>query len=366
MALDRTAEAEPANAIAGVWRSYHLVYYGDHDQVLGALIAPLVCALWTERAIDRFFFIRYTLGGPHLRLRLRVVPGRASAVAQRVESATAGFFARSPSTTVLNTERIQRGNRLILALDPHELDNDVYPDNSVQEVPFRPEVERYGGPQLLPCSLDAFTLSSVAALRFLASLHGQPRSRLLSGALRLLARSVWSFAADPGESAEVLGAFIGSRGLTLPLEHGDRAYERQRESFRQLVRSEIEALAESGPSSAWTRGLCVLSRQLRDADPTTRQRIGWSHLHMTANRIGLANPEEVYVGRILERATAELTAAEPDWWAGAWQALGERRQAAAGEWLDDLVQGALEEHSATMGIELSSQGIDGWNGSSAI
>jgi hypothetical protein len=34
--------------------------------------------------------------------------------------------------------------------------------------------------------------------------------------------------------------------------------------------------------------------------------IGISHLHMTANRLGLKNPEEVYLGRMLWRAAREL------------------------------------------------------------
>jgi thiopeptide-type bacteriocin biosynthesis protein len=330
------------------WHSYHLVYHGDRDHALSTLITPLVGKLWAEGKIDRFFFIRYSLGGPHLRLRLRVICGWERAVAERIQSAAANFFAQFPSSTSVDLEQIRRVNRSILAHDAYETEDVVYANHSMQQVPFRPEVERYGGPELLAASLDVFALSSVAALRFLVALLGKPRSQFLAAALQLLARSCWSFATGPEESAYVLDAFIASRGLAPILEHGVRAYDKQREPFRELVRHVMEELAEGQPepTRALTCGMQRLSYEFRDTDTAVRRRIGWSHMHMTANRIGLSNAEEVYLGKILEQAMVDLAATEPAWWVRVWQALGERRAITARERLDQIVSCALEEQFA--------------------
>ena len=61
-----------------------------------------------------------------------------------------------------------------------------------------------------------------------------------------------------------------------------------------------EILARLGGASR------ILSQSIRAADHATHQRIGGSQLHMTANRLGLSNTEEVYLGRILTLVAAKL------------------------------------------------------------
>ncbi len=54
------------------WRSYHLFYHGDRDLVLR--LWPTLAPLILSRIVDSFFFLRYSLGGPHIRIRLRLEP----------------------------------------------------------------------------------------------------------------------------------------------------------------------------------------------------------------------------------------------------------------------------------------------------
>jgi thiopeptide-type bacteriocin biosynthesis protein len=297
------------------WRSYHIFYHADSDLVLWELVMPLLRDFWATGVIQSFFFVRYRLGGPHLRLRLLVTPHCATEVASRLSVAAASFFARYPSKVSQDTEVIRRVNRAILARDSNETDDRVYPDNSVQEAPFRPEVERYGGPELLEDSLELFTLSSVAALLLLAEHRNHSRGRLLAEALRLLVRIGWSFASDADEAMNILDAFIVSRELPSLLVPADRSYERHGEAFRRLVRSEIEQLSNCASQlKEEAQGCRYLSAQTRGHNATTRLQIGCSHAHMMANRIGLTNAEEVYLGRIQERAIADLRAADPEGW----------------------------------------------------
>ena len=79
------------------WQAFHLFYHADRNLLLLRLIRPLVGSLARAGAIDRFFFVRYELGGPHVRLRLRSTPGAMDVVEERVREASADYFARWPS-----------------------------------------------------------------------------------------------------------------------------------------------------------------------------------------------------------------------------------------------------------------------------
>lgn len=289
------------------WRSCHLYYHSDLDLLLGSLVHPLVGSLLRSGAVDRFFFTRYQLGGPHVRLRLRVAAGMEDDVGSAVERGAAEFFARRPSTRTLPTAVVLRRNREILAADPGESDDGVYPDNSLRILPFVPEVDRYGGPERVGISLDFFTLSSIRALR-LASETGS-RSHRIPGMLRLLAGQALGFARDAGEWRDLLGyaAVIDGHPLSPFTARGDWTFEEQPEAFQRLVEEVVAGGDARTPAGEARR----LATALKGVAPDVRRRILRSQMHMTANRLGLRNPEEVWLGRVLSRAAQETGAALP-------------------------------------------------------
>ena len=65
--------------------SYHVFYHGRLDQPLLQLVYPAVRELWLRGRCRRFFFIRYALGGPHLRLRLFCARAHAEEVDRLVQ-----------------------------------------------------------------------------------------------------------------------------------------------------------------------------------------------------------------------------------------------------------------------------------------
>lgn len=305
------------------WRSFHLHYHGDRDLLLLELVRPLAASLLARGQIDRFFFVRFLLGGPHIRLRLRPRPDPAGTIGYDVAAAAEAFFASHPSQASLPEEEIRRRNRLVLARAPHEHDDAVYPDNSLREVPFRPETERYGGPDLLDHSLDFFTLSSVSALRFLEAHGGEPRPRQLSEAFRMLARQALGCARTPEELQHLLQAPVESWGepMAPAADRADQLFDRHRQDLLGLLRAEVESLA-----SPETEAARRLAREIGDAGEDVRRRICTSQLHMTANRLGIEGAEEVYLARLLWRSARELAESAPD----LWKRLGDLLAAGAG------------------------------------
>jgi hypothetical protein len=295
------------------WVSYHLFYQGSRDRLLTGLVRPLAADLWREGRIDRFFFVRYALGGPHLRVRFRVVPSHGGDVEAGVEAACEEFFRHFPSETTLTEAEIRRTNRSLIANDP-EAQDVLHPNNSWTQVPFQGETERYGGEELLGHSLDFFNVSSLRVLRFLTDgeVTWSAQSRF---ALLLFTRHALGLARDPEEFLDLISQPIISWGEHTPtiLSHGDQVFERQRDHFVRLLRDEAEALTPYS-SQEDTESARRLAWEVRDAAPALRRSIAVGQLHMTANRLGFTNAQEVYLSRILYRTAEELAPSDPALW----------------------------------------------------
>lgn len=322
--IARTAAPDPA-----AWRAWHVFYHTDRERLVTEFVRPTVSALRAAGDITRFYFVRYDLGGPHVRLRVKPARGRATRVAAKVLSAAEAFLQRQPSPTSLAEEAILRTNAGIVASDPLSggAATDIYPDNSIWEFPVFFEVDRYGGSTLFQHSLDFFAVSSDEVLRLTTGDRGRAAGQRLAIAARLCVDQAWGFAKDEAEFTELLGyagrLFAGAWGRRF-VQLGNESFERQRTTHTRLLRDELEALAESGRraisglSPALAGGARRLRRRIRQEGDLARWIISASQLHMTANRLGLLNPEELYLGQILSRASQELAAAEPEFWRAVW------------------------------------------------
>ncbi len=292
------------------WLSGHLYYHESLDRAVTRFVHPLVVSLVHDHRIDAFFFVRDGLGGPHVRLRLRIpteLTGRA--VVARMQEQANRFLRDHPSTSSLDERTIRSSNELIMAADPHEIDPTVYPDNWFRMIPFRPEIERYGGPMRFRASLDFFVLSSVAAIEFLALRGHRSRAVRLTHAFGLLLAAAVGFATDVGELADLLQYGVDSWGQAMPtiLEKGDREARSRSDLFAHLFDESVASLRSTGPVDGppvtmhrlLALGAERLSASVLDAGRIARARIGGSHLHMTATRLGLNNAEEVYLSRLL-------------------------------------------------------------------
>jgi hypothetical protein len=293
------------------WLSGHLFANGDRDLLLTDMVRPTVAALLGDGRIDHFFFLRFDLGGPHIRLRLRTLAGREVSVGKTVEAAAASFFSRRPAPPDIPKDTIRQRNRAILAEDASERDDAVHPDQSILWPGWEPEADRYGGPALLPASLDFFAVSSARVLALLVEQAGLSRSRRLPGQLRLLAAQAWGMAGNREELESLLTWALPLPGHPLErfLTRGDQAFEKSRDGLVALLRSEVigEASAEMLYSEAARR----LRQEIATAPPDVRMRILKSQMHMTANRLGLSNPEEVHACRLLQRAAEALGDLQP-------------------------------------------------------
>lgn len=323
------------------WRSYHFYYRGSLDLALLEFVGPCITALLRERQIETFFFIRYADPGPHLRIRVLPRRGKVDDVEERLKQAASGFLARRPSPAGETEQRSGEG--------------DVPPNRALADglARFPPEfeLERYGGAGYFAQSLAFFTLSSVRVMHSLKQVSERSMAQRLTFFCRQLARQAWSFAETMEECRSLLDYVGDWRDVFDPIEaSADQRFEQQKETLCALLRMELDLL--DAPSPCWqspsaavwnTGGGRRLSWEVRSAPPASRQGILMSQMHMTANRLGLRNVDEVYLSRLLSRSAASLHQEVPEVWAHAERSLLEQaRRARAQEPLAVQVEAALD------------------------
>ncbi|MEM9656322.1 MAG: lantibiotic dehydratase C-terminal domain-containing protein, partial [Actinomycetota bacterium] len=279
-----------------------------------------VVELLRRGLIKTFFFIRYSLGGPHLRLRVRPTAATSEgAIDALLDEHATRFFAAHPSDETRPSDEIRQRNRSTALDDPSADFDSVYANETLERFNFEPEVERYGGPEHLESAYDLFTLSSSMAIEAVSALTEVPRTRWLAAKLRYLAHQALASSDDPAMLDYVLSYPIRLWGAAQPrvIERGDAAFEKQHRAFVALMWREADTWrrgeATEMPGARWLGpAVRAVTRRLRH-DPTVDVgEVAVSHLHMTANRLGINNAEELYLCRILERAVAELAEDDPE------------------------------------------------------
>jgi hypothetical protein len=327
------------------WDSYHIFYDGDYEGLLSRLVTPVVCELWVRRHINRFFFIRYGLGGSHVRLRLLCAPSSREEVESIVLRAANKFFKHSPSERHAEDHEIRRQNRQFSA-NPSDA-NLVYPNDSVVKVPFDPEIERYGGPDLVKDSLEFFCVSSACVLQLISRHEEEVRARRLFHSLRILLRQTLGFGPYFTNLKKFLSVAALGNGsaVSLLMERAGQEFERDREGYVALIRQEIEKSRD--PAARLGLADCLvteaarsLGERMRNASDQVRLQVMGSQLHMTFNRLGLKKMEEVYVAQILKAALSASAGLDGECWSSVACGNGLAPQ---GSELEELVTKSLDQ-----------------------
>ncbi|ACY14043.1 lantibiotic dehydratase C-terminal domain-containing protein [Haliangium ochraceum] len=309
--LPGTSETPIAEVDTARWLSHHLFTAGDRNALLTQIVGPAAVELLDGGIIDRFFFIRYAENGPHLRFRVRLAADVEPALA--AEKTLAAL--RRP-----RQPRPQEGDaetHAPLVLDPGD----------IRPAEFELETERYGGPAHFPHSLEFFVLSSLDAVEFVTNWGSKRRSVQLVETLTRLARYALGFARDREELLALADYAAHWREQMAPIvARAESMYEHNGAALSQRIQAVLnqaalpgddDAEGDAGPAAANPLQVSVahaqtLAASVDDLDDTRRRTVLGSQLHMAANRLGLTNPEEVYLSVLLSRCLEGLYACPED------------------------------------------------------
>lgn len=169
------------------WNSVHVYYHDDKDPLLVDCIRPLVCSLKQEELIERFFFERHWRGGPHLRLRL--FAGEKvfeNAVRPRLESHIGSYLQQHPSTRKLEDEDVRQLHEELALKEAEEGDFvPLYPNNSIQYIPYVPKAKVFLGPRGVELIEDYYEATNEIVLTILEQ-TGTDRAKRMEQAFDLM------------------------------------------------------------------------------------------------------------------------------------------------------------------------------------
>ena len=266
------------------WLSYHFYPLETPDVFLTRALRPFLEQYIWPKPGTRAFFVRYDdEKGPHIRLRLR---GEAEWLQETLEEAVEGWFA-------------ERGERIV--------------------VPYEPEVARFGGPDVMTWTEEYFHVSTRVVLERLqrpAYTYGDA----LFDALRMHTMTAYA-AGLPREKAAWYFGQLCEQWMPLFFQPADNeeseaamqadlraSFETNFEPQATYLRATLDTLwnvlgeekfdIQQPEWVRWSRGNQLILKEFGDK----LERVLPSLLHLTSNRLGVNNQDEVYMMYVLSKA----------------------------------------------------------------
>jgi len=295
---------DPAKANNGSvgWLSAHIPvrgspYSADCDATIRELVTPLIDNCRRTQMAKQCFFIRYSEGGPHIRLRILPEVDRHAEVRTAIDASWMTYFR-------------QQG--------PHAV-----PGRDLQWLNYEPELDRYGGQMAMPIAERLFDHSTTLACELLTPQVSMDRSIRLGRAMLATLTALHTFL-HRKESVRQFARWY-SQNYLLTQRMDDLERHRLTQAFDANLLPDIEGMREH-LLHAWHllsehQPLFPTLDSYREALEDYRNNMGkllgerdivqhsqplngwrraaWSFgtsmIHMTNNRLGVTITEESYI-----------------------------------------------------------------------
>jgi thiopeptide-type bacteriocin biosynthesis protein len=285
------------------WVSLHCpvdasLYEAEFDVFLRTDVFPIIRRARAEGQASQAFFVRYGEGGPHVRLRLLPTDDQASRAL--IELVTKGGTVRGGSPRW-------------------------------RQVPYVPELDRYGGREAIFIAERIFDASTSLAMEDLNPDVSADKALRLGRGLIAMVSTAFAVYQRPNEVAAFMEHYSRNflHSMT-PEEHRgavrqafDTAQLRQAEDLAPVLSGLFEQLVQSEPitpqidrylaimkvASSELEQLCVQSRLrtsvkvFHDWNECSRTLCA-SYVHMMSNRLGINIPDEAFLAFATARSTA--------------------------------------------------------------
>lgn len=320
------------------WISVHIFYSSNGNPLLADCIAPLVAKLRTRGLISQYFFIRYWLGGPHIRLRLSPAEGVADAdVKEVVEADLRAFLARRPALFELDRKTIaplyrsmyeaEYGAEEFAARYGEDGDIPFYDNNSFHYIDYEPEYDRYGGEYGMELSERHFEVSSDIVLKLVQDTNVHMRGIAMGHSVQIMLQTCYAFLGDDARICNFLDRYIdfwqtSYNQNSQKLYPGfDRKYNQMSDKLHKRV-EEVRGLIASDDQTGGTESQRRWIAHMKEVRDEVRQLVAEqrlempgganseeaalaillsSYIHMTNNRLGVSILDEIYLSYIIRR-----------------------------------------------------------------
>lgn len=320
------------------WCALHVYYYEQADGLLLDCLEPVTGRLRSSGEISGSFFLRYWMGGPHVRWRCQIRTAAADEVMTVLWDAVDNHLQHHPSRLEIDADAFLLGARQLAEHEGERPSEELSPDNSLRWAEYRPEYEKYGGPLGIRIAEELFGASSSIALRALRGVREKPSRRLgvgylmlLAGAraagldgsslLRFLARycRFWSRYVPDELSAGWAEGLARQRGALVPVTEAVLGRCADGEGWQQPAGQWMSAVHGAWEQIRRNRSAVLDGVTIAGAEAPTRHRstaLLLNHLHTHHNRLGLLPAQEAYVAFLAQHVVSEVLGrsgdADPD------------------------------------------------------
>ncbi|MCY9160072.1 thiopeptide-type bacteriocin biosynthesis protein [Bacillus atrophaeus] len=303
------------------WSSLHVFFhdFSNIETVLHRLIWPSLQSNIINAEIKKYFFIRYWEGGPHLRIRYIIQEGTdPEEFTERLIGSWTDYLLKHPSAIELEKETFYQSHSLegksknIIPSLPW------FPNNSVQKVPYIPEIERYGGKVGIQIAEEYFCFSSEFVREILQNQH--LNTNRMAVALDIMYIIFKSFCEDDLKMEEYEGFWSQYAKGWLDWESVEYVEkirlkaEMQVKKLGEQLKVNLETMWNQFKLNGVYRGIksnnllgmmstiaqLTKSVPLIDFNNTSERRIIGSYMHMHNNRLGVYPAQEAYLSLLLE------------------------------------------------------------------
>lgn len=284
------------------WTSYHIFYFDARlqEKLLCECIGPMMCDYRKEGKIEKWFFIRYWEGGPHIRLRFIDSGEVKTAIMETLRN----YLKEYPSESTLTREQYYTGH----TFDGESVAEEKLPwygDNVIIPIAYEREYERYGGEEAIPYCENIFMKSSEMAVDLMKA-SGNHLGARISAALNLILTMLYQAQIHPGyffyHYRNFWDQFFGNQPI-------QKQYVKRIQAMDRL-RKVREQIGEDSVCGYWYRMIEEDMKAIENIWECDKNRIYGiciSLVHMFHNRLGIIPDME---RQIAAQFTAEMEEAE--------------------------------------------------------
>ena len=267
---------------------------------------------------DRFFFLRYWQGGPHIRLRIDTADEDA---AERVRHT---LVSAMPSFTAEQAEEYQQqvSHQAELATLEGEQPVPARAAGTVEPAVYSPEYAKYGGTEGVRVAEELFRATSAAVLDLFSGRDGVALKAPAGAAMRIMAMSLKGSGLDLERSREFLGRYERQWRAWVPPGYDETwsgMYDKTGRMVTNLCRSVWSDGATDVFHDIYAKAVTA-AREVRDPtgsddlaelslDGTPYFPCLANYIHTTNNRLGILPVAEAFLAYVIGRCMDELSAA---------------------------------------------------------
>lgn len=271
-----------------IWISAYIYSDPPHEELLVEGVLPVVKKVMDAGLASQYFFIRYFEKGHHVRLRCKTAPENEGVVREMINKGIGAYFVNHPGKQEKEKE-------------------EYYPPQSIQYIPYEPEIARYGGEERIGIAEEQFMYSSDVVFSLLSKKDNWQYEKRLGYALQLAVAQFVGFGFSYEQVVQYAQAQLPGQLSyhNLKREDIEKQYEKQRElkGIGRKIYNALQQVQDSdGAVEKYVQKMQNILQKLKEVktDTAQLQRLLPSYIHMTNNRLGIKLTDEAYITFLLQ------------------------------------------------------------------